>query len=162
MILTTGSHGKTYGGVLEACISILQVQGVPNLPLLGGGRIDILPKVGDSHCWKDVVWSSDVLFYFVIDVDIANKVLTLPALVGNNWDSVEKSTNPFLLFAFTVDASEVSEFCFLVGNNFLGPFWTRPLFYTVSVIKQDHLRMNNNTGSNNHLRSKDLFRSMII
>ena len=27
--------------------------------------------------------------------------------------------------------------------------------------KQDHLRMNNSTGSNNHLRSIDLFRSMI-
>ena len=45
MILTTGSHGETYGGVLEACISILQVQGVPNLvfplPLLGGpGRTE--------------------------------------------------------------------------------------------------------------------------
>ena len=30
------------------------------------------------------------------------------------------------------------------------------------VIKQGHLRMNNSTGSNNHLRSIDLFRSMII
>ena len=29
------------------------------------------------------------------------------------------------------------------------------------VAKQDHLRMNNSTGSNNHLRSIDLFRSMI-
>ena len=28
--------------------------------------------------------------------------------------------------------------------------------------KQDHLRMNNSTGSNNHFRSTDLFRSMII
>ena len=28
--------------------------------------------------------------------------------------------------------------------------------------KQDRLRMNNSTGSNNHLRSIDLFRSMII
>ena len=28
--------------------------------------------------------------------------------------------------------------------------------------KQDHLRMNKSTGSNNHLRSIDLFRSMII
>ena len=29
-------------------------------------------------------------------------------------------------------------------------------------FKQDHLRMNNSTRSNNHLRSIDLFRSMII
>ena len=28
-------------------------------------------------------------------------------------------------------------------------------------MKQDHLRMNNSTGSNNHLRSIDRFRSMI-
>ena len=30
------------------------------------------------------------------------------------------------------------------------------------MAKQDHLRMNNSTGSNNHLQSIDLFRSMII
>ena len=30
------------------------------------------------------------------------------------------------------------------------------------MTKQDHLRMNNSTGSNNHLQSIDLFRSMII
>ena len=29
-------------------------------------------------------------------------------------------------------------------------------------FKQDHLRMNNSTGSNNHLRSMDVCRSMII
>ena len=30
------------------------------------------------------------------------------------------------------------------------------------IKEQNHLRMNDSTGSNDHLRSKDLFRSMII
>ena len=43
-----------------------------------------------------------------------------------------------------------------------GSIFQNSHFILAIIVKEDHLRMNNSTGSNNHLKSRDLFRSMII